>query len=186
MKLSYIVDQSFYNIKEILKAKFEISDRTLLKLKLNNKILINSNPCTNIKQQIKIGDTVEVLFDYEEDNSNIIPTKMDLNILYEDEWLLILNKQARFPIHPSMLHYEDSLSNGVRYYFDCIGLKKKIRPVNRLDKDTSGVVIFAKNEYTQEALIRQMKNGGFVKEYIAVCNRYSKRKRRYNKCRNFS
>lgn len=186
MKLSYIVDQSFDNIKEILKTKFEISDRTLLKLKLNNKILINSNLCTNIKQQIKIGDIVEVLFDSEEDNSNIIPTKMDLNILYEDEWLLILNKQAGFPIHPSMLHYEDSLSNGVRYYLDSIGLKKKIRPVNRLDKDTSGVVIFAKNEYIQEALVRQMKNGYFVKEYIAVCNRYSKTKRRYNKCCNFS
>ena len=186
MKLSYIVDQSFDNIKEVLKAKFEISDRTLLKLKLNNKILVNSNPCTNIKQQIKIGDVVEVLFDSEEDNSNIIPTKIDLDILYEDEWMIILNKQAGLPIHPSMLHYEDSLSNGVRYYFEEIGLKKKIRPVNRLDKDTSGAVIFAKNEYIQEALVRQMKSGNFVKEYIAVCDRYSKRKKWYNRCSNFS
>ncbi len=94
---------------------------------------------------------------------------MELNILFEDDYLLILNKPAGFPIHPSINHYEDSISNGVRYYFDSIGLKKKIRPVNRLDKDTSGIIIFAKNEYVQECLVRQMKRNEFVKEYIAIC-----------------
>lgn len=69
-----------------------------------------------------------------------------------------------------MLHYEDSLSNGVKWYFDSVNLHKKIRPVNRLDKDTSGVVIFAKNEYVQECLIKQMKTNTFIKEYIAICN----------------
>lgn len=56
---------------------------------------------------------------------------------------------------------------GVKYYFETINLKRKIRPVNRLDKDTSGIVIFAKNEYVQESLIRQMKSNDFKKEYIA-------------------
>ena len=74
------------------------------------------------------------------------------------------------PIHPSMDHFEDSLSNGVRFYFDKIGLKKKIRPVNRLDKDTSGLVVFAKNEYVQECLVRQMKTNEFKKEYITICS----------------
>ena len=69
-----------------------------------------------------------------------------------------------------MLHYEHSLSNGVKYYFDSIGLKKKIRPINRLDKDTSGIVIFAKNEYIQECLVSQMKSKDFQKEYIAICD----------------
>ena len=68
-----------------------------------------------------------------------------------------------------MLHYENSLSNGIKYYFDKIGLKKKIRPVNRLDKDTSGIVIFAKNEYIQECLVKQMKKNVFSKEYLAIC-----------------
>ena len=56
---------------------------------------------------------------------------------------------------------------GIKYYFETINLKRKIRPVNRLDKDTSGIVIFAKNEYIQECLIRQMKSGEFKKEYMA-------------------
>lgn len=170
MKLSYTIKSNEYfdNIKEVLKTKFEISDRLLLKLKTNNKIFLNGK-ATNIKTPVNSNDIVEILMDFDEDNTNIVPTKMKLNILFEDDSLLILNKPAGFPIHPSMLHFEDSISNGVKYYFDSIGLKKKIRPVNRLDKDTSGIVIFAKNEYVQECLVRQMKRNEFIKEYIAIC-----------------
>lgn len=66
------------------------------------------------------------------------------------------------------MHYNDSLCNGVKFYFDSIGLKKKIRPVNRLDLNTSGLIIFAKCEYIQECLIKQMANNIFVKEYLAI------------------
>jgi len=171
MYLTHIVqeNENFDNIKELLKTKFQISDRLLLKLKNNNKILLNNKPA-NIKLPVNINDIITVLLDLEEDNSNIVPTKINLNILYEDDCFLILNKPANVPVHPSMLHYENSLSNGVKYYFDTINLKKKIRPVNRLDKDTSGIVIFAKNEYIQECLIKQMQNNTFIKEYIAICD----------------
>lgn len=170
MKLTYTIksNENFDNIKEVIKTQFQISDRLLLKLKQNNKIFLNTIPA-NIKSSVKPNDIVEILLDFDEDNSNIVPTKMDLEILFEDDYLLILNKPAGYPIHPSMLHFEDSISNGVKYYFDKIGLNKKIRPVNRLDKDTSGVVIFAKNEYIQESLVKQMKNNSFKKEYIAIC-----------------
>ena len=170
MKLKYVVkkDEHFDNIKEVLKTKFEISDRLLLKLKKNNLIFLNGS-VANIKEPINSNDMVEISLDYDEDNTNIVPVKMALKIVFEDDWLLILNKPAGYPIHPSMLHFEDSISNGVKYYFDSIKLHKKIRPVNRLDKDTSGIVIFAKNEYVQECLVRQMKQNEFVKEYIAVC-----------------
>ena len=99
-----------------------------------------------------------------EDNSNIVPTKMNLDIIYEDDAYIVINKPSGIPVHPSMLHYENSLSNGLKYYFDSIRLKKKIRPVNRLDKDTSGIVVFAKNEYAQENF------KPICKEYIAIIN----------------
>lgn len=161
-------DDNFSNLKELLKVYFYISDRLLLRLKKNNKILVNGN-VANVNRALSFNDLVEVLLDFEEDNSNIIPVKMDLNILYEDDALLIVNKPAGIPVHPSMDHFTDSLSNGIRYYFDSINLKKKIRPVNRLDRNTSGIVIFAKNEYIQECLVRQMKSDTFEKEYIAIC-----------------
>ena len=170
MELSYKIkkNEHFDNIKEVLKLKFEISDRLLLKLKSNNKIFLNNNSA-NVRTPVNSNDIVKILLDSEEDNSNIVPTKINLNIIYEDDFLLILNKPAGLPIHPSMSHFEDSISNGVKYYFDQINLHKKIRPVNRLDKDTSGIVIFAKNEYIQECLIKQMKTNNFIKEYVAIC-----------------
>ena len=91
---------------------------------------------------------------------------MNLDILYEDDYLIAVNKPFNMPVHPSMDHYEDSLSNGIRYYFDSIGLYKKTRPINRLDKDTTGIVLFAKNKYIQEYLNQEMKTKEFKKEYI--------------------
>lgn len=153
----------------------------LLKLKKNNKIFLNSNICS-VSNKVSLGDTVSFNLDFEEDSSNIVPVKMILDIIYEDEAYIIINKPANLPVHPSILHYENSLSNGVKYYFENIGLKKKIRPVNRLDKDTSGIVIFAKNEYVQESLVRQMKQKIFSKEYIAVCEGFFEKKKRNYRC----
>ena len=159
MLLEYTINKNnvYTNLKEVLKIQFKLSDRLLLKLKRNNKIYIN-NQIANINSKIVHGDTISILIDFEEDNSNIVPTKMDLNIVYEDDSYIIINKPAGIPIHPSMDHFTDSLSNGVKYYFDQIKLSKKLRPVNRLDKNTSGLVIFAKNEYIQECLVREMKD----------------------------
>lgn len=168
MKLEFkVLDKKYFNIKDVLKNHFEISERLLAKLKRNQKIFLNAEP-TYVSSEISIGDLITVDLDFEEDNENIIPTEIHLEILFEDDCFLIVNKPFGIPVHPSILHFGDSLSNGIKYYYNSIGLNKKIRPINRLDKDTSGIVVFAKNEYVQEALIRQMKNNTFQKEYIAI------------------
>lgn len=169
MKLSYINLNKYFNVKEVLKAEFSMSDRLLLKLKKLDKIYLNGK-VTSVNHPIVENDLIECHLDYDENNSNIVPTKIPINIIYEDEAYLVVNKPAGIPVHPSMDHYTDSLANGVIFYFNQIGLKKKIRPVNRLDKDTSGIVIFTKNEYIQECLIKQMKNKQFIKKYIAIVN----------------
>ena len=168
MKLEFkILENRYTTVKQVLKEHFEISDRLLLKLKKNQRIFLN-NEKVFINKLVNINDTILVNLDFEEENENIVATKMDLDILYEDDAMLILNKPFNCPVHPSISHFEDSLSNGVKFYFNSINLYKKTRPVNRLDKDTSGIVIFAKNEYIQEALIRQMKNNVFKKEYLSI------------------
>ena len=169
MILKYVKNADKYlTVRQVINEYFHISSRLCLKLKKSKKILLNGLP-TYIDKEISDGDEIRVLIDFEEDNSNIPSTKMDLNILYEDDYLLIINKPAGIPVHPSILHYEDSLSSGVKYYFDKINLHKKIRPVNRLDNNTTGIVIFAKNEYVHDLLSRQMQNKEFKKEYIAIC-----------------
>ena len=171
MKLEYVVNKisKYKTVKQILKEEFLMSDRLVIKLKNSKQIYLNSLP-TFVNQKIKENDIVMVDLDFEETCYNIVPTKMNLEILYEDDSLLVVNKPPFTPVHPSMDHYEDSLSNGIKYYFNSIGLKRKIRPVNRLDKNTSGIVIFAKNEYVQESLVKQMKANIFKKEYLAIVN----------------
>ena len=169
MFLKYTVkkDDELRTINEVLSSYFGFSSRLKNKL-INLKVITLNGVFVNTKTLIKESDLITIDLSYEEDNSNILPTKMNLQIVYEDEWLLILNKPAGIAIHPSLLHYTDSLSNGVRCYFDSINLKKKIRPVNRLDANTSGLVIFAKCEYIQECFIKQMTNDTFKKEYLCI------------------
>ena len=169
MNLSYKIsdNDNFVNVLQVLKEHFLLSDRLITKLKKNKKIYLNSKE-TYTKQKVISGDVVSFILDFDEDNSNIVPSNIPLDIIYEDEYLLILNKPAGIAIHPSILHYDNSLSNGVKFYFDKIKLNKKIRIVNRLDRNTSGIVIFAKNEYIQECLIKQMKTKELKKEYLAI------------------
>lgn len=171
MQIKYIIkedDKSKYNtINSILINELDFSNRLLSKL-IKQKLVLVNNKIFDTRNSFNVGDVITINFDFEEDNSNIVPIKMDLDIVYEDEWFLVLNKPPKIAIHPSILHFEDSLSNGVKYYFDKIKLKKKIRPVNRLDSNTSGLVIFAKCEYVQECLSKQMQKGIFKKEYLCL------------------
>lgn len=170
MILKYIIkDYKYKNINHILKQEFHISARLLHKLILWKHIFLNGI-VSDSRNAVTIGDIVTVNLDFEEESENIVSTKMSLNIIFEDDAFLILNKPAGIAVHPSILHYKDSLSNGVKFYFESIGLKRKIRPVNRLDLNTSGLIIFAKNEYVQECLIQQMNNHLFKKEYLAVAD----------------
>ena len=171
MKLEYIKNESdaYISLRQVLKTQFRLSSRLILKLKKNNSILLN-NDITYLDKKLSNNDIITVSLDFDEDNSNIIATNIPLDILYEDDCYLIINKPAGIPVHPSLEHYTDSLSNGVKYYFNQIGLNKKIRPVNRLDKNTSGLIVFAKNEYIQECLIQEMNSKNFKKEYIAFCS----------------
>ena len=169
MFLTYTIkdDDNYANVNQVLKKHFHISSKLFYKLIQNKKILLNNN-IVDTRLPVNSNDIITVLLDLEEDNCNILPTKMKLNIIFEDDALLIIDKPSGIAIHPSIIHYDDSLCNGVKFYFDSIKLQKKIRPVNRLDFNTSGIVIFAKNEYVQETLIKQMQNGIFHKEYLAI------------------
>lgn len=157
----------FSTVRNVLKNYFHISTRLLLKLKKMKMIFLNDSNCY-LESPVHDGDIVSFSLDYEEDNSNIVPTKMDLDIIYEDDSLIVINKPPFMAVHPTSYHFDDTLSNGLKYYFDNNNIKKKIRPVNRLDRNTSGLILFAKNEYVQELLIKQMSDNTFVKKYLGV------------------
>lgn len=167
MLLKYIVGDN-KNLRSVLKDELNISSRLFNKIK-NKYVFVNGEHAIYYKD-LNVNDVVEVDFSYDDDNYNNIVSNSDIKfeIVYEDDWLLIVNKGANLPVHPSLNHYDISLSNGVRVYFDKIGLNKTVRLVNRIDKDTTGLVVIAKCEYIQECLIKQMNDDSFIKEYIAI------------------
>lgn len=167
MLLKYIVGDN-KNLRSILKDELNISSRLFNKIK-NKYVFVNGEHAIYYRD-LNVNDVVEVDFSYDDDNYNNIVSNPDIKfeIVYEDEWLLIVNKGVNLPVHPSLNHYDISLSNGIRAYFDKIGLNKTVRLVNRIDKDTTGLVVIAKCEYIQECLIKQMNDNSFIKEYIAI------------------
>lgn len=162
INLVYVVlkDDENKKVGSLLRDKLNISSRLLNKLKMNEKIIVNGLPVFS-SYILHENDEIFVNIDFEEID-NIIPQKMDLEILFEDDYFLAINKPYGIVVHPSSLHLNNTLANGVKYY---LNNKKKIRPINRLDKDTSGIVLFAKNQYVQELMISNTK---INKEYIAV------------------
>ena len=167
MLLKYIVGDN-KSLRSILKDELNISSRLFNKIK-NKYVFVNGEHAIYYKD-LNVNDVVEVDFRYDDDYYNNIVSNPDIKfeIVYEDDWLLIVNKGANLPVHPSLNHYDISLSNGIRAYFDKIGLNKTVRLVNRIDKDTTGLVLIAKCEYIQECLIKQMNDDSFIKEYIAI------------------
>ena len=159
MFLEYIVNNE-KSIREVLIVHYHFSNRYCLHLKINNNIYLNDdNQLIYLDKVVNNGDKVSIKLDDEENNCNILPKFVPLDILYEDDYII-----AHMPVHPSLEHFDDSLSNGLKFYFDSINLKRKIRPINRLDKDTSGIVLFAKFPFIQYSL------QNYNKEYITIVN----------------
>ena len=107
MNLLYEVELNM-NINDILTKKLKISTRLKNKLIKNKHILLNG-VFVDTRSIANIGDILTVDLSYPEDNSNIVPSKMNLDIIYEDDYLLAINKPAGIAVHPSILHFNDSL-----------------------------------------------------------------------------
>lgn len=161
------------------KAEYEIKLNTFLKKEMGltekqisqakfreNGIRVNGER-TRITTDLRIGDYVEVLVE-ENESQNMVPAEGQLEILYEDEDLLVINKPAGIVVHPSHGHYADSILNLAAGYYEKQGKNVNLRVVGRLDKDTSGVLVLAKNQIAAARLSEQKEQGIFEKEYLAV------------------
>lgn len=114
------------------------------------------------------GDVLQVRVLETECSEKILPVEMKLDILYEDEDLLVINKPADMPIHPSVGNYENTLANGVAYYYLKQGKPFVYRCINRLDRDTTGGLILAKNALSAAILSTRMRNRRIRRTYLAV------------------
>jgi 23S rRNA pseudouridine1911/1915/1917 synthase len=117
---------------------------------------------------LKTGDLLEITLEEEQPSENIIPVCLPLHIIYEDEDLMVIDKPADMPVHPSIGNYTNTLANGVAAYLDAKGEHSPFRCINRLDRDTSGALILAKNAFSAAVLSTQMRNRQIRRTYLAV------------------
>lgn len=156
-------------LREFLSHTLGLSRRQISQAKFRKGgILVNGIERT-VRAELFPGDMVEVLLEEEETGgAELVPFPMPLHILYEDEDVLAVEKPAGLVVHPSHGHFQDSLVNALAYYYQEKNMHVRLRPVGRLDKETSGIMIFAKNQTAADRLIRQKKEGRFEKVYLAI------------------
>jgi len=159
-------DHGYIYLRDVLKKELGISQSLLAKLKNEHRILVNGQP-TLTNYRLQLGDSVTVDIALEEKN-HIPPVEMPIDIIYEDHDLLAVNKPPGISVHPVNDPDKPTLAHGVNYYWREQGFNSLYRPVNRLDKDTSGLVLIAKSQYAHQALFRQMKLGNIRRRYQAL------------------
>ncbi|XFA99405.1 RluA family pseudouridine synthase [Candidatus Izemoplasma sp. B36] len=156
----------------------ELSRSTIKKLIDENQVLINSKPI-KASYKVKVDDLIEIIeVDFSE--TEIIPTKLDLDIIYEDHDVLVVNKPSGLVVHPAPGHYQDTLVNGLMYHIKSLSdINGENRPgiVHRIDKDTSGLLMIAKSNKSHKILAEELKSKKTTREYIALVDGVIKNKR---------
>lgn len=144
------------------------SRHILSSMKADKEALTRNGQRIGGGEQLLAGDHFRVRLLETVDSDGIVPVSMPLSILYEDEDILVINKPADMPVHPSIGNYTNTLANGVAAYLDAKDEHSPFRCINRLDRDTSGALILAKNAFSAAVLSTQMRNRQIRRTYLAV------------------
>lgn len=169
IELLKIIIPSHYDglmIKEILYDKYFFSKKSLAKIKNNKGVYLNGLS-TFVTVRVKKDDLLQIYVP-EENSDDILPQPLPVDIIYEDEDIAVINKPANIVVHPTRSHYLGTIANGLVHYWQQQGKSYRFRPVNRLDKDTSGLFIVAKNQYSHHKLALQIQNKTLKRKYHAI------------------
>lgn len=150
--------------------RIRISGKLVSHLKaVRNGICVNGEQVT-VRRILRTGDVISLAIEDTEANENIVPVDLPIEILYEDDDLIVIGKPPFMPTHPSCNHHDDTLANALAFYFCEKGQNFVFRPVNRLDRNTSGVVMVAKNARAAAFMHTEMTKGRIEKTYFAIAD----------------
>lgn len=168
--IEYIITDEFHNktIEQFLKSQ-EYPHQAIVQLKKTHEGIRKNGVWAYINEKLITGDTLSLHLVEDETDTSIQPLYVPLDIVYEDEDLLVIQKPANMPIHPSMNHHEGTMANGLLYYFKEKGESFTFRCINRLDRDTSGLTIVAKHLLSAGILSRQVSKREIERTYRAIC-----------------
>ena len=154
--MEVIVDEENVRIDKYLASKTDYSRETITKMLAEEYILVNGKSI-KASYKVKVGDVILIKDGFVKEMS-LEATKMDIDIVYEDEYLMVINKNSGVVVHPGAGNSNDTLVNGLLYYNKTLSKGEEFRPgiVHRLDKDTSGLMLVAKNEETHDKLAKMI------------------------------
>ena len=166
--MEIIVDEENVRIDKYLASKTDYSRETITKMLAEEYILVNGKSI-KASYKVKVGDVILIKDGFVKEMS-LKANKMDIDIVYEDEYLMVINKDSGVVVHPGAGNSNDTLVNGLLYYNKTLSKGEEFRPgiVHRLDKDTSGLMIIAKDDKAHELLADDFKNKRIHREYIAL------------------
>ncbi len=160
-------------VKEFL-SRFGYSHPVLVQLKKTPNSILRNGEWIYFHTQLNADDKLSVFIEETEVSENIVPSKLTFDIVYEDEDILVVNKPVNMPIHPSMNNYDNSLANALMHYYQSEDSPFVFRCINRLDKDTSGLTVIAKNPLSAAILYRDMTNHKIKRTYYALVEGHTK------------
>jgi len=170
--------QSQIRLDKFITARMIQTSRNRVQMAIDaGYVLVNGKPC-KANYRVKPLDIITLVFPYEKKTSDIGPEYIPLDVVYEDDDVLVINKQPGLVVHPGHGHFSGTLVNAVAYhltYGDKPGAKKKDKEefkwgilVHRIDKDTSGILVIAKNEEAQMKLAKQFFDHTIQRKYVAI------------------
>lgn len=161
-------------LREYLKREMGISTRLIRSASIQKRIFVNDE-VVKMNRVIKSGEIIKIDLEKEE-SQNIAPEKIDIEIVYEDEDILVVNKKPFMVVHPTKTYQSGTLANGVINYFMESNQNCIVRLVSRLDMNTSGLIIIAKNQFSHGMLSKAMSENKVEKRYLAIAHGIFKEK----------
>ena len=166
--------QEPYRIDKFLMNRIEGATRNKLQQAINTGLILVNDKEVKQNYKIKAFDHIVVYSDFSPESTDVVPEKMDLNIVYEDELLMVINKPAGLVVHPGSGNYTGTLLNGVAYYLQQKNplINAETLPrfglVHRIDKNTSGLLVLAKTDKAMSHLAKQFFDHTVKRKYVAL------------------
>ena len=167
MEISIPQEHDGVLLRSYLTQKLRLSSKMIKHIKfLPNGITVNGSPCT-VRYRLQAGDRLSLALE-DTESASIQAVDLPIEILYEDADLVVPSKPADMPTHPSCDHHDDTVANALAFRYAESGHPFVFRPINRLDRNTSGLLLIARNRPAAATLTKSMQSGEIKKNYLAV------------------
>ena len=155
-------------VRRVLQNELKLSTKMIKSLKYRPLGIAVDGKTVTVRHILKMGECLSLAIEDSESSPALTPVDLPLDILYEDDDIIVPTKPADMPTHPSHDHYTDTVANALAFRYEKKGIPFVFRPINRLDRNTSGLLLISRNKRAAGKLTQSMKKGEIKKAYLAV------------------